>query len=111
MSMSDMRVTIRLVKEAYDSVRFLLFGYGRTYVRTENLPILQDFVPYRGRCPKSSQQHKINAYEIDRKIDFFSHLGLNYLVMVETKHSFEIESAIEICHSANMHFNQSLRTN
>ena len=25
--------------------------YERTYERTENLPILQDFVPYRGRCP------------------------------------------------------------
>ena len=25
---------------------------GRTDVRRENLPILQDFVPYRGRCPK-----------------------------------------------------------
>ena len=33
---------------------------GRTYVRTDvrtyvqNLPILQDFVPYRSRCPKST---------------------------------------------------------
>ena len=26
---------------------------GRTNERTEFLPILQDFVPYRGRCPKS----------------------------------------------------------
>ena len=25
---------------------------GRTDGRMENLPILQDFVPYRGRCPK-----------------------------------------------------------
>merc|ERR1712121_155661 len=25
----------------------------RTNGRTENLPILQDFVPYRGRCPKT----------------------------------------------------------
>ena len=24
---------------------------GQTKKRTENLPILQDFVPYRGRCP------------------------------------------------------------
>ena len=29
-------------------------GGGRTNERMENLPILQDFVPYRGRCPKSS---------------------------------------------------------
>ena len=28
-------------------------GDGRTNGRTEFLPILQDFVPYRGRCPKS----------------------------------------------------------
>merc|ERR1712015_220669 len=32
---------------------------GRMDVRTENLPILQDFVPYRGRCPAS--QRKIYA--------------------------------------------------
>ena len=32
---------------------------ARTDVRTENLPILQDFVPYRGRCPAS--QRKIYA--------------------------------------------------
>ena len=24
--------------------------------RTENLPIIQDFVPYRGRCPKSTDK-------------------------------------------------------
>ena len=24
--------------------------------RTENLPILQDFVPYQGRCPKSEKE-------------------------------------------------------
>ena len=29
--------------------------YGCTYGRTENLPILQDFVPYRGRCPATAQ--------------------------------------------------------
>ena len=27
----------------------------RTYGWTENLPILQDFVPYRGRCPATAQ--------------------------------------------------------
>ena len=32
---------------------------GRTDGRMENLPILQDFVPYRGRCPAS--QRKIYA--------------------------------------------------
>ena len=29
----------------------------RTYERTENLPILQDFVPYRGRCPKKKKKN------------------------------------------------------
>ena len=31
---------------------------GRTDVRTENLPILQDFVPYRGHCPKKRVEFK-----------------------------------------------------
>ena len=28
----------------------------RMHKQTENLPILQDFVPYRGRCPKSTRK-------------------------------------------------------
>ena len=32
---------------------------GRTDERTEFLPILQDFVPYRGRCPKTRKTEKI----------------------------------------------------
>ena len=32
--------------------------YGRTDVRTENLPILQDFVPYRGRYPASPHENQ-----------------------------------------------------
>ena len=31
-------------------------GDGRTDERTEFLPILQDFVPYRGRCPKRKKE-------------------------------------------------------
>ena len=31
---------------------------GRTDERTENLPVLQDFVPYRGRCPKRRRKKK-----------------------------------------------------
>ena len=30
-----------------------------TYKRTENLPILQDFIPYRGRCPASTKKTQI----------------------------------------------------
>ena len=33
----------------------------RTDVRTENLPILQDFVPYRGRCPATAQLQPKNC--------------------------------------------------
>ena len=29
---------------------------GQTDKWTENLPILQDFVPYRGRCPKKGNR-------------------------------------------------------
>ena len=31
--------------------------YERTYKRMENLPILQDFVPYQGRCPAFPHQN------------------------------------------------------
>ena len=34
---------------------------GRTNERTENLPILQDFVPYRGRCPATAQLQPKNC--------------------------------------------------
>ena len=30
----------------------------QTSGRTENLPILQDFVPYRGRCPASPHENQ-----------------------------------------------------
>ena len=33
----------------------------RTNERTENLPILQDFVPYRGRCPKRERHLQENG--------------------------------------------------
>ena len=35
-----------------EALRGLAWGGGRIYGWTEFLPILQDFVPYRGRCPK-----------------------------------------------------------
>ena len=34
---------------------------GRTDGRTENLPILQDFVPYWGRCPATAQPEPKNC--------------------------------------------------
>ena len=44
------------------------------YGCTENLPILQDFVPYRGRCPKrvnsleSPQVHLLLVFSLGCKI-------------------------------------------
>ena len=39
--------------------------------QTENLPILQDFVPYRGRCPKRQQiQQKQGRQQQHQKPDF-----------------------------------------
>ena len=34
---------------------------GQTDVHRENLPILQDFVPYRGRCPASPYVNQENV--------------------------------------------------
>ena len=36
---------------------------GWTNVQMENLPMLQDFVPYRGRCPKKEEKKKISEKE------------------------------------------------
>ena len=33
----------------------------RTNRRTENLPILQDFVPYQGHCPTSPHENKLES--------------------------------------------------
>ena len=50
---------IAKIKQPPDCVDGPEVGDGRTYGRTdgrmENLPILQDFVPYRGRCPVTAQ--------------------------------------------------------
>ena len=37
---------------------------GQTDGRREHLPILQDFVPYRGRCPKSNNLSKMHGIEV-----------------------------------------------
>ena len=39
---------------------------GMTDERTENLPILQDFVPYRGRCPKRGLKIRGLAWQIGK---------------------------------------------
>ena len=46
----------------------------------ENLPILQDFVPYRGRCPK--KQYKINIRIISFFIYSFFQSFIHYLVPI-----------------------------
>ena len=51
------RIWVQIGPKGDEALRMGLGGgtdvrtYGRTDGRTENLPILQDFVPYRGRCP------------------------------------------------------------
>ena len=47
---------------------------GQTNKRTENLPILQDFVPYWGRCPAS--QRKIYANKEKQGKGIADHLML-----------------------------------
>ena len=43
-------------------------------VRTENLPILQDFVPYRGRCPKSKKNEVFDSDQSENEqIKLISH--------------------------------------
>ena len=37
----------------------------------ENLPILQYFVPYRGRCPKTKESHIVKTDGEERYISFF----------------------------------------
>ena len=39
---------------------------GWTDGRTENLSILQDFVPYRGRCPAAAQLQPKNCVKRDK---------------------------------------------
>ena len=41
---------------------------GGTDERTENLPILQDFVPYRGRCPKREKEIEKESTEFWKEI-------------------------------------------
>ena len=43
---------------ALKSFRLIVTTDGLTDGRMENLPILQDFVPYRGRCPASIKTTK-----------------------------------------------------
>ena len=52
-SQKDLRASQRgLMAGGGGDVRTDVWMDERTDKRTENLPILQDFVPYRGRCPK-----------------------------------------------------------
>ena len=51
---------------------------GRTDRRTENLPILQDFVPYWGRCPKTDSSGKTDRHT-NKKVknyDGFAQIGI-----------------------------------
>ena len=57
--------------------------YVRTYVRTEFLPILQDFVPCRGRCPKRGFLKICPSHDfVDSFLVFGSHEYITFFVIV-----------------------------
>ena len=56
---------------------------GRTYRRMENLPILQDFVPYRSRCPKTNMQH------FDNFMQQIYNIMLQKFFLDESTHSYK----------------------
>ena len=41
---------------------------GQMDEQTKNLPILQDFIPYRGRCPKNGQKGQIEGADVTKDI-------------------------------------------
>ena len=57
-----------------------LRGDERTNGWTENLPILQDFVPYRGRCPASP--HK-NQGKVEQGKGTADHFIIRLLVTIQ----------------------------
>ena len=52
---------------------------GGTDRWTENLPILQDFVPYQGHCPASTYKYKEKVQQCKETADHLMPLG--YLFM------------------------------
>ena len=52
------------------------------YIQTENLPILQDFVPYRGRCPASPHEIKEKVEQGKGTADHLMPLGNWFLVFM-----------------------------
>ena len=72
---------------------------GRKYIQTENLPILQDFVPYRGRCPASPMKTKEKEEQgkgtADHTIPYHTYVGQIYqkgftFTLNETKKHFAV---------------------
>ena len=55
---------------------------GRTDKRTENLPILQDSVPYRGRCPASPMKTKEKVEQGKGTADHLMPLGYLFLYTI-----------------------------
>ena len=55
---------------------------GRMNGRTENLPILQDFVPYRGRCPASPMKTMEKVEQGKGTADHLMPLGYSFLINI-----------------------------
>ena len=52
--------------------------------RTENIPILQDFVAYRGRCPASPHETKEEVEQGKGTADHLMPLGYLFITYVES---------------------------
>ena len=63
---------------------------GWTDGRTENLPILQDFVPYQGRCPASPHENKEEKEQSKGTADHLMPLGYLFHDGISSKR-FELE--------------------
>ena len=62
---------------------------GQTYGWMENLPILQDFVPYRGRCPATAQLQPKNCIKRGKgTADHMMPLGDWFSFFLSFIHSF-----------------------
>ena len=53
---------------------------GKADGQTENLPILQDFVPYRGRCPASPMKTKEKVEQGKGTTDHLMPLGYLFVL-------------------------------
>ena len=64
--------------------RFSIRTGERTYRNTENPPIRQDFVPYRGRCPASPSENQGSRAELGNHLTGLFKWKLNNAMLIVT---------------------------